>query len=108
MVEPIRDILYSTMHSEQAGSDKRWTSTLARQLQLAEVELVVPLAVSEITLDKVAELKVGDVIPIHIEEHIQALVDGVPVMDCRYGIRNGQYAFRLERFLAQDEAEHQA
>lgn len=107
MVEPIRDILYSTMHSEQAGSDKRWTSTLARQLQLAEVELVVPLAASEITLDKVADLKVGDVIPIHIEDHIQALVDGVPVMDCRYGIRNGQYALRLERFLAQDEAEHQ-
>ncbi len=108
MVEPIRDVLYSTMHSEQAGSDKRWTSTLARQLQLAEVELVVPLAASEITLDKVADLKVGDVIPIHIDEHIQAMVDGVPVMDCRYGIRNGQYALRVERFLAQDEAEHQA
>ena len=28
MVEPIRDVLYSTMHSEQAGSDKRWTSML--------------------------------------------------------------------------------
>lgn len=104
MVEPIRDVLYSTMHSEQAGADKRWTSTLARQLQLAEVELVVPLAACEIMLDKVAELKVGDVIPIHIDENIQAEVDGIPVMDCRYGIRNGQYALRLERFLAQDDA----
>ncbi len=108
MVEPIRDILYSTMHSEQAGADKRWTSTLARQLQLAEVELVVPLASCELPVSRIAELKVGDIIPIHIDEHVPAMVDGIPVMDCRYGIRDGQYALKVERFVAQDEAEHQA
>jgi flagellar motor switch protein FliM len=26
-------------------------------------------------------------------------------MDCRYGVRGGQYALKVERFLAQDEAE---
>jgi flagellar motor switch protein FliM len=105
MVEPIRDILYSTMHSEQAATDRRWTSTLVKQLQLAEVELVAPLGTSEVALSQLADLKVGDVVPIQIDEHIQALVDGVPVMDCRYGIRNGQYALKVDRFLAQDEAE---
>jgi flagellar motor switch protein FliM len=105
MVEPIRDILYSTMHSEQAGTDRRWSSMLARQLQLAEVELVVPLTSCEMTLSGIAELKVGDIIPIHIEDHVPATVDGIPVMDCRYGIRDGQYALKVERFLAQDEAE---
>ncbi|MBU1237162.1 MAG: flagellar motor switch protein FliM [Gammaproteobacteria bacterium] len=106
MIEPIRDILYSTMHSEQAGSDKRWTSTLAKQLQLAEVELVAPLASCEIPVSEIASLKVGDVIPLHIDKHIQTLVDGIPVMDCGYGIRDGQYALRVERFLAQDDMEH--
>jgi flagellar motor switch protein FliM len=102
MVEPIRDVLYSTMHSEQAGSDKRWSSMLARQLQAAEVEVVVPLARTSITLGEIVQLKVGDIIPILIEESVSAAVDGIPVMECRYGVRNGQYALKVERFLAQE------
>ena len=105
MVEPIRDTLYSTMHSEQAGSDRRWSATLTRQLQLAEVELVAPLATCDLTLSRVADLKVGDILPIQIDERIPAMVDGIPVMDCRYGVRDGQYALKVERFLALDEAE---
>ena len=105
MIEPIRDGLYSTMHSEQAGSDKRWTGTLTRQLQLAEVELVVPLGSSEVTLGNIIEMKVGDVLPIQMDERVQAMVDGVPVMNCRYGVRNGQYALKVESFLAQEDTE---
>ena len=104
MVEPIRDVLYSTMHSEQAGSDRRWTGMLTRQLQLADVELVAPLGRTQVTLGDIVKLKTGDILPIDISETIQALVDGVPVVECRYGIRNGQYALKVERFLAQEEA----
>ena len=104
MIEPIRDVLYSTMHSEQAGSDKRWSGTLSRQLQLAEVELVVPLGSSEVTLGDIINMKVGDILPIEVDQQVQAVVDGVPVMNCRYGVRNGQYALKVENFLAQEEA----
>ncbi|HZV54731.1 MAG TPA: flagellar motor switch protein FliM [Rhodocyclaceae bacterium] len=104
MIEPIRDVLYSTMHSEQAGADKRWTGLLTRQLQLAEVELVAPLGTNELTLSDIVNMKVGDVLPLHVDDRVQALVDGVPVMDCRYGVRNGQYALKVERFLAKEEA----
>ncbi|MBK6678148.1 MAG: flagellar motor switch protein FliM [Rhodocyclaceae bacterium] len=104
MIEPIRDVLYSTMHSEQAGSDKRWSGTLSRQLQLAEVELVVPLGASEVTLGDIINMKVGDILPIQVDQRVQAMVDGVPVMNCRYGVRNGQYALKVETFLAQEEA----
>lgn len=103
MIEPIRDVLYSTMHSEQAGSDQRWTGTLRRQLVSAEVELVAPLAETEVMLGAVAKLKVGDVIPIDIKELVSVKVDNVPLMECRYGINNGQYALKVERFLAQEE-----
>ncbi|OHC69107.1 MAG: flagellar motor switch protein FliM [Rhodocyclales bacterium GWA2_65_20] len=102
MVEPIRDVLYSTMHSEQAGSDTRWSSLLARQLQAAEVELVAPLARTSVTLGEIVKLKVGDIIPIAIDEKVNATVDGIPVMECRYGVRSGQYALKVERFLAQE------
>jgi flagellar motor switch protein FliM len=102
MVEPIRDVLYSTMHSEQAGSDRRWTGTLARQLQLAEVELVVPLGETSITLGDIVKLKVGDIVPITISQKVQAHVDAVPVLECGYGVRNGQYALKVERFINLD------
>lgn len=105
MIEPIRDMLYSTMHSEQAGADKRWTSTLTRQLQLAEVELVVALGSGEVSLGDIVNMKVGDVLPIQMDERVQATVDGVPLMNCRYGVRNGQYALKVESFQAREEAE---
>lgn len=105
MIEPIRDTLNSSMHSEQASSDKRWTSMLTRQLQLAEVELVAPLGKTEITLGDILEMKVGDVIPLSLNDNIEVTVDGVPVLECRYGSREGQYALKVERFLASEQSE---
>ncbi|MBK8762233.1 MAG: flagellar motor switch protein FliM [Sulfuritalea sp.] len=104
MVEPIRDLLHSTMHSEQASSDNRWTGMLHRELQTAMVELVATLGSTTITLDKVVDLKVGDVVPIEIGDTIQTMVDGVAIMESRYGIQNGQYALKVKRFLAEEEA----
>lgn len=103
MVEPIRDMLHSSMHSEQTSTDNRWTSMLSRQLQAAEVELVATLATTTVRLGEIIGMKVGDVIPLTIEENVQATVDGVPVIESRYGIHNGQYALKVQRFLAEME-----
>ena len=103
MVEPIRDMLHSSMHSEQTGTDSRWTSMLTRQLQTAEVELIATLGSATLTFGQVVEMKVGDVIPLTIEPTMQAAVDGVPVIESRYGVHNGQYALKIERFLAETE-----
>lgn len=100
MLEPIRDLLYSTMQSDQLSSDKRWIVTLRKQLQGAEVEIVAHLGNGKITLGQILELKAGDVIPINIPQHIEALVDNVPLMECSYGQQNGQYALKVERFIA--------
>ncbi len=104
MIEPIRDLLYSTMHSEQAGADQRWSGMLRRQLLTAEVELVAPLGGADLALGEVARLKVGDIVPIDIDDIIHVNVDGVPLMNCRYGVSNGQYALKVDRFLAPEEA----
>jgi flagellar motor switch protein FliM len=50
-------------------------------------------------------MKVGDIIPIDIPEKIVALVDDVPLMECRYGQQGGQYALKIERFMASENAE---
>jgi len=100
MLEPIRDLLYSTMQSDQLSTDKRWIGTLRKQLQGAEVEIVARLGEGKITLGQILKLQLGDVIPLHIQETIQALVDNVPLIECTYGQQNGQYALKVERFIA--------
>lgn len=99
MIEPIRDLLYSTMQSDQLSSDKRWISTLRKQLQGAEVELVAQLGSSSITLGQILKLRAGDVVPLTIPEHLTVEVDGVALMECSYGQQNGQYALKVQRFI---------
>jgi flagellar motor switch protein FliM len=38
--------------------------------------------------------------PLEIEDTITAKVDGVPVMECGYGIFNGQYALRVQKMIS--------
>jgi flagellar motor switch protein FliM len=104
MIEPIRDILYSAMLSEQASVDKRWTVTLTRQLQSADVELSAPLGQTMISLGDIVKMRVGDIIPINIEQKLTAEIGGVPVLQCRYGVQNGQYALKVENFVANEDA----
>lgn len=103
MIEPIRDVLYSAMHSEQVSFDKRWAAMLQYQIQQASVELSAPLGSSQVTLRQILDMKVGDIVPLTVDEKILACVDGVPVIEARYGIRNGQYALKIDSFVAQNE-----
>lgn len=105
MVEPIRDILYSSLQGEQMETDKRWVKSLSKQIQGAEVELVANLGQTRVTFDQILSMQVGDVIPINIPEIIHAQVDDIPVLECRYGIINGQYALKVNAMLTQIEAE---
>lgn len=108
MIEPIREVLYSTMQSDHITSDTRWIGMLTRQVQDAPVELHASLGETQITLRQILRMKAGDVIPIDIPDTVQAAVDHIPVMECHYGVQNGQYALKIERFLAQDEPDSAA
>ena len=103
MLEPIRDLLYSTMQSDHLTQDKRWIVLLSRQLQTAEITLTCNLGSARLTLSNVANLRVGDVIPLDIPELLTAEVDNIPVIECHYGTQNGQYAIKVERFIANEE-----
>ncbi|MBL8397764.1 MAG: flagellar motor switch protein FliM [Candidatus Accumulibacter sp.] len=105
MIEPIRDLLYSAMQSDQLSTDRRWIVMLRRQLKNAEVEMTVRLAQTTVSLRQILAMKVGDFIPLDIPEIVVAMVDDVPVMEGRYGTQGKQYALKIERFLAVDELE---
>jgi flagellar motor switch protein FliM len=102
MIEPIRELLYSTMQGDHVVADKRWLHMLSRQIQAAEVELTAVLGKGKTTVDQVLKMKVGDFIPLDIPENVVADVSGVPVMECKYGVFNNQYALKVVKMLAAD------
>jgi len=99
MLEPIRDLLYSTMQSDQLSSDQRWIVMLRKQLKDAEVEIAANLATTTVTLGQILKLKTGDILPITIPDSLIARVDDIPLMECRYGQQGGQFALKIERFI---------
>jgi flagellar motor switch protein FliM len=73
-LEPIRDVLYSTIQGDSSEPDRRWVNLLKQQIQSAEVDLVA-------------------------EPMIQAKVDGVPVFDCHYGTSNKRYSIKIDKLI---------
>jgi flagellar motor switch protein FliM len=105
-IEPIRDILCSSVLGDAAETDRRWVKMLSRQVQSAEVEMVANLGEAPITVGHLLSMKAGDVITIDIPDSVVAAVDGVPVFDCKYGTLNGQYAIKVNQILAVSQQEN--
>jgi flagellar motor switch protein FliM len=103
MIEPIRDTLTSSLQGEALEVDKRWIRLMTQQIQVAEVEMVAVLGTAKVSFDDLLNMRIGDIIPLTIPDLIQSTVDGVPVMDCSYGVLNGQYALKVEKLLSNTE-----
>ena len=98
-LEPIRDVLYSTIQGDSSEPDRRWVNLLKQQIQAAEVELVAELATARATVEQLLSFKPGDFVELDLNPVIQAKVDGVPVCDCHYGTSNGHYAIKIDQLL---------
>lgn len=104
-LEPVKDLLYSTMQGEHLAVDKRWLQLLSKQVQSASIELVATLGKAQVTLEQVLKMRSGDIIPLEVDENITASVDGVPMVECKYGVFNNQYALKIEKMLTTNEGE---
>ena len=107
MIEPIKDLLTSSLQAENLEVDKRWIRLMRQQIQMAEVEIVADLGTAQVSLGDIVNMKVGDVIPLDISQTVEAKVDGVPVMECAYGKFNGQYTLRVEKLLSSGASDTQ-
>lgn len=105
MIEPIRDTLYSALQGDHLEVDKRWIKLMSKQVQMAEVELVANIGHTKVTFEQILSMQAGDIIPLEIPKTITVNVDGIPVMDCHYGIMNGQYALRVNAMISPSETE---
>ena len=98
-LEPIRDVLYSTIQGDSVEPDRRWINLLKTQIQSAEVDLVAELAHTRATVEQLLSFKPGDFIELDLDPMIQAKVDGVPVFDCHYGTSNKRYSIKIDKLI---------
>ncbi|AKQ55980.1 flagellar motor switch protein FliM [Bordetella hinzii] len=105
MIEPVRDLLTRPLQDSALEEvDQRWSQQLSRQVRSADVDLVAEFARIPSSIGALTQLKVGDILPIEIPQTVTAHVDGVPLMECSYGVFNGQYALRVQNMLNQDDS----
>jgi len=98
-LEPIRDVLYSSVQGDAIEVDRRWIKVLSQEIQAAELTMVAELARTDATVEQLLAMQVGDFIELDRDPSIQAHIEGVPVFDCQYGTHKGKYALRIQRNL---------
>lgn len=78
-----------------------WSRSLQHQLHSTPVEAVAVLCEKELTVAQLLSLSIGQVLPIELLEPVRFMVDGVSMLSGRYGVRNGNYALKVEHINEQ-------
>jgi len=99
-IEPIKQKLATGFQVESDQTDKKmWTAIIRSQLLETSVNINVNLGQSEITLNDLMSLKVGDVIPLDQDTtgEFDVNVEGVSKFKAFYGIHHGSVAVQVTR-----------
>jgi len=109
MIEPVRDLLTRPLQETTLEEvDQRWSQQLSRQVRSADIDVVAEFARIPSNIRELMRLKVGDILPVDVPETVIANVDGVPLMECGYGVFNGQYALRVQNMFTYDTESNEA
>ena len=99
VLEPIRETLYSSVSTDQVADSRSWVTKLSRQLELADLELVAPLANAQLSFGDLLNLGPGDFVELDLERTIDVTVGAMPFLKCTWGTSEGRYAIKIEEFL---------
>jgi flagellar motor switch protein FliM len=99
-IEPIKQKLQSGFQVESDQTDKKlWTSTIMDQLLDTEVEVKVDLGETEIDVEELMKLNLGDVISLNQDStgEFDVQIEGVRKFKAYYGIHHGSVAVQINR-----------
>ena len=97
-IEPIKQKLSSGFQVESDQTDKKlWTSIIKEQLYETDMNILVNLGETEISLRQLMKLQVGDVIPLDQDSsgEFDIQVEGVKKFKGYYGIHHGTVAMQV-------------
>ena len=105
MIEPIRDLLSNPMQDE-VEVDKRWVKQMSQQMQSADVELTADFVTIDLDHRRAAaSSRSATCCRSSCPTTVTAQVDGVPVMECGYGISNERYALRVQQMISHQDSD---
>jgi flagellar motor switch protein FliM len=105
-IEPIKQKLSTGFQVESDQTDKKlWTSIIKDQLLDTELDVKVNLGQSEISLNELMNLKVGDVIPLDQDANgeFDILVQEVRKFKGLYGVYHGSVAMQITKPIIKEK-----
>jgi flagellar motor switch protein FliM len=103
MLEPIRELLDAGVQSDRGERDERWERSLKEEILAAKVELCSNLTEVQMSLQELAKLQAGDVIPIEMPEEVEVEAADVPVFRAKLGVSDGNYALKISEWLVSNQ-----
>jgi flagellar motor switch protein FliM len=92
------------VQADRAEQDERWLASLKDGLQDAEVELTTVLGGGSVPLQRLVDLKPGDVLPCDFAGKATVLAEGVPLFRGAFGVSRGQQCVRYEQKVRRPNA----
>lgn len=106
-IEPIRDKLYGGFQSDHLEMDRGWVDRLKKQLRGCRVSLSVDLGDTNLSVQEVSDLSVGDVILLdqRVEEDLELKVEGRPKFYAKPGIHRGNIGVQIRSLIHEPKEE---
>ncbi len=101
MVEPIRALLV-TIDDDSHQHDLQWRIALRNVVLDAGVDINSILVEKTLSIKKVLQLKVGDVIPVDLPKTVQIMAEGIPIFSGKACSSEGYYAVQIIDQLKQN------
>jgi len=90
VIEPIRELLETGMHSDRNNKFTHWQDQLRNSLCEVHLDMKASLAEARLSLGDVLTLKRGDIIPVDVPEQVSLCVAGVPMFRGAFGVSRGR------------------
>lgn len=99
MIEPIRNKLAAGFQSDALEVDNTWRSRLKSIIMSSAIEIVVELGKTEISAERLINLKTGDIIQLDrdAEQSLVGYIQGIPKLEGYAGIQRGYQALQIEK-----------
>jgi flagellar motor switch protein FliM len=104
MLEPIRELLDAGVQSDKEDTDMRWSKALRDEIMDVPVELTTKFLEVDLSLQKIMDLKEGDIIPIEMPEHITVLIEELPSFRAKLGRSRDNVALKIVEKIKRPES----
>ncbi|WP_417349985.1 flagellar motor switch protein FliM [Ferrimonas sp.] len=104
MIEPIRELLDAGVQSDKQDTDQRWGKALQEEILDVPVEFSGTLLETEMSLNDIMELQVGDIIPVEMPEEMMVRVEELPTFRGRLGRAGDHKAIQITERIPRPES----